>query len=81
MHKAKLDDDIVEIAPISEEARKAAPTGSSDLHQRLQTRGIDTVIITGCATSICCESTARDAMMLTFADVVSTADVTSLLKA
>nr|WP_296343412.1 isochorismatase family protein [Reyranella sp.] len=43
-------------------ARKAGPTGSSGLHQRLQTRGIDTVIITGCATSICCESTARDAM-------------------
>jgi ureidoacrylate peracid hydrolase len=83
--------------------------GSSDLHQRLRARGIDTVIITGCATNICCESTARDAMMLnykvlfvsdatathtdfehnntlnnmmlTFADVVSTADVTSLLQA
>ena len=85
--------------------------GSSDLHQRLQARGIDTVIITGCTTNICCESTACDAMMLnykvfvfvrlrstathtdfehnitlnnmmlTFADVVSTADVTSLLKA
>lgn len=83
--------------------------GSSDLHPRLQARGIDTVIITGCATNICCESTARDAMMmnykvlfvsdatathtdfehnntlnnmmLTFADVVSTAEVTALLKA
>jgi ureidoacrylate peracid hydrolase len=35
--------------------------GSSDLHQRLRAHGIDTVIVTGCATDICCESTARDA--------------------
>ena len=40
--------------------------GSSDLHQRLRARGIDTVIITGCATNICCKSTARDAMMLNY---------------
>jgi len=40
--------------------------GSSDLHQRLRARDIDTVIITGCATNICCESTARDAMMLNY---------------
>jgi ureidoacrylate peracid hydrolase len=36
--------------------------GLSDLHPRLQAKGIDTLIITGCATNICCESTARDAM-------------------
>jgi ureidoacrylate peracid hydrolase len=40
--------------------------GSSDLHERLRARGVDTVIITGCATNICCESTARDAMMLNY---------------
>jgi ureidoacrylate peracid hydrolase len=40
--------------------------GSSDLHAVLQARGIDTVIITGTATNVCCESTARDAMMLDF---------------
>jgi nicotinamidase-related amidase len=34
--------------------------GSSDLHPRLRARGIDTVIITGCATNIWCKSTARD---------------------
>jgi ureidoacrylate peracid hydrolase len=28
--------------------------------------GIDTLIITGCATNICCESTARDATMLNY---------------
>lgn len=32
----------------------------------LRSRGIDTVIVAGTATNICCESTARDAMMLDF---------------
>jgi ureidoacrylate peracid hydrolase len=40
--------------------------GSSDLHTILQSRGIDTLIITGTATQVCCESTARDAMMLNY---------------
>ena len=40
--------------------------GSSDLHAVLQARGIDTVIITGTATNVCCESTARDAMMMNY---------------
>jgi ureidoacrylate peracid hydrolase len=29
-------------------------------------RNIDTVIITGTATNVCCESTARDAMMINY---------------
>jgi ureidoacrylate peracid hydrolase len=40
--------------------------GSSELHAILQQRGIDTLIITGTATQVCCESTARDAMMLNY---------------
>ena len=40
--------------------------GSSDLHEILQARGIDTVIITGTVTNVCCESTARDAMMMNY---------------
>ncbi|MBF8270446.1 MAG: Isochorismatase protein [Gammaproteobacteria bacterium] len=40
--------------------------GSSDLHKILQERGIDTLIITGTLTNVCCESTARDAMMLNY---------------
>jgi ureidoacrylate peracid hydrolase len=40
--------------------------GSSDLHMILQQHGIDTLIITGTATQVCCESTARDAMMLNY---------------
>jgi len=40
--------------------------GSSDLHKILQERGIDTLIIAGTLTNVCCESTARDAMMLNY---------------
>ena len=40
--------------------------GASDLHSILQARGIDTLIITGTATNVCCELTARDAMMMNY---------------
>ena len=40
--------------------------GASDLHAVLQARDIDTLIVTGTATQVCCESTARDAMMLNY---------------
>jgi nicotinamidase-related amidase len=44
--------------------------GSSDLEHELRRRGIDTVVIAGTATNVCCESTARDAMMLNFKTVM-----------
>jgi ureidoacrylate peracid hydrolase len=40
--------------------------GSSELHEILQARGLDTLIITGTATNVCCESTARDAMQMNY---------------
>ncbi|MDB5473115.1 MAG: isochorismatase hydrolase [Devosia sp.] len=40
--------------------------GSSDLHERLKAQGFDTVLITGTVTNVCCESSARDAMMLNY---------------
>ena len=40
--------------------------GSSDIVSFLRGRGIDTVLIGGTATNVCCESSARDAMMLNF---------------
>jgi ureidoacrylate peracid hydrolase len=40
--------------------------GSSDLDAILKARGIDTVLITGTVTNVCCESTARDAQMLNY---------------
>lgn len=36
---------------------------SSSLAAQLEARGIDNLVITGVATNVCCESTARDAMM------------------
>ena len=36
------------------------------MHQILQDRGIDTLIVTGTVTNCCCESTARDAMQLNY---------------
>lgn len=40
--------------------------GASDLPARLRDRGFDTVLITGTVTNVCCESSARDAMMSNF---------------
>jgi len=40
--------------------------GSSDLEERLGELGIDTIIVTGAFSNYCCESTARDGMMLGF---------------
>lgn len=39
-------------------------SNSSDLDAQLRERGIDTLIICGIATNVCCESTARDGNML-----------------
>ncbi|HEY3677805.1 MAG TPA: cysteine hydrolase [Bradyrhizobium sp.] len=50
--------------------------GSSDLHELLQARGIDTLVIAGTLTNVCCESTARDAMMLNY-KVVFASDATA----
>jgi ureidoacrylate peracid hydrolase len=44
--------------------------GSSNLEAELRARGIDTVLVTGTATNVCCESTARDAMMLNFQTIM-----------
>jgi len=38
----------------------------TDLEMILRTRGIDTVIISGIATNVCCETTAREAMVRDF---------------
>jgi ureidoacrylate peracid hydrolase len=40
--------------------------GASNLHAQLEARGVDTLLITGTATNVCCESTARDANMLNY---------------
>jgi ureidoacrylate peracid hydrolase len=45
--------------------------GTSELHDRLQADGIDTVIVTGTLTNVCCESTARDAMQRNYRTIVA----------
>ena len=53
--------------PIVEKKRFSAfIQGSSSLDQVLRARGIDNRLITGTVTGVCCESTARDAMMLNY---------------
>jgi ureidoacrylate peracid hydrolase len=55
-----------EDAKIDKKRFSAFIQGSSDIERHLRDRDIDTLLITGTATNVCCESTARDAMMLNF---------------
>jgi ureidoacrylate peracid hydrolase len=50
----------------------------SDFEKKLQQRGIDTLLIAGTKTNVCCECTARDAMMLDY-KVVMLSDCTAAL--
>lgn len=63
----KPEDDIVRKTRFS-----AFIQGSSDLELRLRRQGIDTLLITGTVTNVCCETTARDAMMLNFKTIMIT---------
>jgi nicotinamidase-related amidase len=64
----------LDVRPEDEVVRKyrysAFIQGSSDLPRRLRARGLDTVLVTGTVTSVCCESSARDAMTLNFRTVM-----------
>jgi ureidoacrylate peracid hydrolase len=44
--------------------------GASDLPRRLRDQGFEYVLIVGTVTNVCCESSARDAMMLNFKTVM-----------
>jgi ureidoacrylate peracid hydrolase len=59
-------DDLV----VSKNRYSAFLMGASDLPEILAARGIDTVLITGTLSNICCESSARDAMMRNFKTVM-----------
>ena len=61
----RADDLIVEKKRFS-----AFIQGSSDLAEVLRSRGLDTILVTGTVTGVCCESTARDAMMCNFKTVM-----------
>ncbi len=61
-----LDIDREADAFIEKQRLGASIPGTCDLDDFLRARGIDTLIITGTLTSICCRSTARDAMQLNY---------------
>ena len=44
--------------------------GSSTLERVLRNLGVDTVLVAGTKTKVCCDSTARDAMMLDFKSIM-----------
>jgi ureidoacrylate peracid hydrolase len=46
--------------------------GASDLPDILRAQSLDTVVITGTVTNVCCESSARDAMMTNFKTIMVT---------
>lgn len=55
-----------EDAQVTKTRYSAFIQGSSDIERVLRERGIDTLLIAGTATNVCCESSARDAMMLNY---------------
>ena len=50
--------------------------GSSNIEEVLRGRGLDTLLITGTVTNVCCESTARDAMMRNYKTIMVTEEGT-----
>lgn len=48
----------------------ALANGASPLERVLRNLGVDTVLVAGTKTNVCCDSTARDAMMLDFKSVM-----------
>lgn len=66
--------DVLEPQPddlrVTKRTYSALVAGSSTLDIELKARGIRTVLIGGTVTNVCCESTARDAMMLDYATVM-----------
>jgi ureidoacrylate peracid hydrolase len=67
---------VLDVKPEDEIVKKyrfsAFLPGASDLPDRLRARGFDTVLITGTVTNVCCESSARDAMMTNFRVIMVT---------
>jgi ureidoacrylate peracid hydrolase len=66
---------------VGETRYRALIAASSDLGERLRARRVDTVLITGTLTNVCCESTTRDAMIRVIGDVVTTDQVLARLEA
>lgn len=61
----ELDTDDADIH-ITKNRYSALVSGSSQLERTLRSLNLDTLLIGGTKTNVCCESTGRDAMMLDF---------------
>ena len=55
---------------VEKSASSAFFPGRCVLHELLQHRGIDTVLVTGTLANVCCEATARDASTLDYRTVM-----------
>jgi ureidoacrylate peracid hydrolase len=75
----------LDVCPEDEIVRKyrfsAFLPGTSELPYRLRARGFDTVLIAGTVTNVCCESSARDAMMSNFKTIMVTDANAAMTKA
>ncbi len=60
------DDDLY----VEKTASSAFFPGRCSLHELLQDRGIDTVVVTGTLANVCCEATARDASTLDYRTIM-----------
>jgi ureidoacrylate peracid hydrolase len=70
----------LEVAPgdLRVAKNRYSPFIRSEFEKTLQQRGLDTLLIAGTKTNVCCECTARDAMMLDY-KVVMLSDCTAAL--
>lgn len=57
-----LDGDLI----LDKTRLSALIPGACDLDGVLKERGVDTLIVTGCVTNCCCESTVRDAVQMNY---------------
>ena len=66
-HSAALHDGLmIDPSDILLDKPRFGAFHGTDLELILRSRGIDTVIISGIATNVCCETTAREAMVRDF---------------
>lgn len=65
----ELDTDDTDVF-VEKTASSAFFPGRCPLHEILQDRGIDTVLITGTLANVCCEATARDAHTLDYRTIM-----------
>lgn len=73
---ARLDPDLdaqLDDVAVEKHGASAFFPGACDLHEQLQERGVDTLLVTGTVANVCCESSVRDAVELGYR-VVMVAD-------